>query len=133
VFVVENKITTLAFPNLEKSIVIFGSGYKVGVLKNVQWLHEKELYYWGDIDSDGFAILSQMRGYFPHVKSLCMDEKTLQTYSNFVVKDPNQTNKELACLTQEEHTLYKNLNNKRLEQERIPLDVVQQELKRWSV
>ena len=128
VFVVENKITTLAFPNLEKSIVIFGSGYKVGVLKNVQWLHEKELYYWGDIDSDGFAILSQMRGNFPHVKSLCMDEKTLQTYSNFVVKDPNQTNKELTCLTQEEHTLYKNLNNKRLEQERIPLDVVQQEL-----
>jgi hypothetical protein len=120
VFIVENQITTLAFPDMYKSIVIFGSGYKVGVLKNVKWLWQKKLFYWGDIDSDGFAILSQIRGYFPSIASLCMDFQTLQRYSEYVVEDTTASFKELRNLTQEEQKLYTSLHNKRLEQERIP-------------
>ncbi|MEA3228607.1 MAG: DUF3322 domain-containing protein, partial [Campylobacterota bacterium] len=54
IFIVENKITTLSFPPLKNSTVIFGSGYGVEVLKNVDWLEDKNIFYWGDIDSDGF-------------------------------------------------------------------------------
>ncbi len=120
VFIVENKMTTLAFPDKKESIVIFGSGYKVGALKDVVWLQEKKVYYWGDIDADGFAILSQIRGYFANIQSLCMDEKTLQTFEHFVVEDNKATFKELQHLTLQEKKLYKKLNNRRLEQERIP-------------
>ena len=120
VFIVENKMTTLAFPNTKESIVIFGSGYKVGALKDVAWLQEKKVYYWGDIDAEGFAILSQIRGYFANIQSLCMDEKTLQTFKHFVVEDEKATFKELQHLTPQERKLYKKLNNRRLEQERIP-------------
>jgi len=120
VFIVENKMTTLAFPDRKESIVIFGSGYKVGALKDVAWLQEKKVYYWGDIDAEGFAILSQIRGYFTNIQSLCMDEKTLQTFEHFVVEDEKATFKELQHLTPQERKLYKKLNNRRLEQERIP-------------
>ena len=122
VFIVENQITTLAFGDIKESIVIFGSGYKVGVLKNVKWLEEKILYYWGDIDADGFAILSQMRGYFPKIQSLCMDEKTFETFKHYAVKDIKAIMKELKYLKEEEKKLYSRLKNQRLEQERIPFE-----------
>lgn len=34
-------------------IGIFGSGFGVGVLLEVVWLLEVELFYWGDIDVYG--------------------------------------------------------------------------------
>jgi hypothetical protein len=57
VFVLENKtnfsnlMNFLTLPQLENTIGIFGSGYKVADLKNASWLSEKEIFYWGDIDT----------------------------------------------------------------------------------
>jgi hypothetical protein len=126
VFIVENKITTLAFPNIKDSIVIFGSGYKVGVLKNTKWLQEKEIVYWGDIDADGFAILSQIRGYFPHLKSMLMDKQTFYKFKDFTVKS-KQNIKELPNLTKDEKELYLGIKDNRLEQEKIPFDYINKE------
>jgi hypothetical protein len=46
-------------------------------LAGVDWLREKELYYWGDIDTHGFHILDLMRSRFAHAKSLMRDRETL--------------------------------------------------------
>ena len=132
VYIVENQITTLSFPNMKNSIVIFGSGYGVGTLKNVQWLHEKNIYYWGDIDKDGFAILSQARGYFKNIKSIFMNEDVIDLFKEFGVQDDKNENvfKELKNLTADEQKVYDNLqnnfyaNNFRLEQERLPFDYI---------
>jgi hypothetical protein len=126
VFIVENKITTLAFPNIKDSIVIFGSGYKVGILKDVEWLKDKEIIYWGDIDADGFAILSQIRGYFPHVKSMLMDRQTFDKFKDFAVKCPFSAVKELKHLTKSEQEIYTLLDGWRLEQEKIPLGYIKE-------
>ena len=134
IFIVENKITMLSFPPLRDAIVIFGSGYKVGVLKSVQWIRDKEIYYWGDIDMDGFAILSQVRGYFPQVQSFCMDSKTLEQFLDLAVVTQDKNYKELANLTSSERVLYERLfsdyygKNIRLEQERIPFSYFLKEL-----
>ncbi len=132
VYIVENQITTLSFPKIKDAIVIFGSGYGVKILKDIEWLRDKELYYWGDIDIDGFAILSQARGYFKTIKSIFMDEKTINNFSNFAVKQ--DANKKaitlLENLTIDEKKIYEKLQNDfygqryRLEQERIPFDYV---------
>nr|WP_221935062.1 Wadjet anti-phage system protein JetD domain-containing protein [Catenovulum sediminis] len=66
----------MAFPPVNNAICIFGLGYGVQLLKEVNWLNQVAIYYWGDIDTHGFAILSQLRGYFPKVKSMLMDEAT---------------------------------------------------------
>lgn len=128
VIVVENKTTlytTLTLPRMDNALAIFGSGYSVFNLKNVNWFTNIEIIYWGDIDVQGFEILSQFRGYFPHTKSMLMDKNTfdrffendLGTISNISVQ---------LILTKSERELYNilKLNNWRLEQEKIPFDYV---------
>lgn len=69
--VVESKTTlytTLTLPKMDGTIAIFGSGFSVHTLKNAQWLSDLELLYWGDIDVQGFEILSQFRSYFSNTK-----------------------------------------------------------------
>lgn len=122
VFVVENKMNVLTFPIIDKSIIIFGSGYGgVGNLKNVKWLNETDLFYWGDLDVQGFEILSQFKGYFPHTKSILMDKTT---FDKFFEHDKGTLSKitDVLNLTEKEQQLYKQLkeNNWRLEQEKIP-------------
>ena len=124
IFIVENKATVLSFPMMKESIVIFGSGYKVGILKDTKWLKNKEIYYWGDIDIDGFAILSQIRGYFPQIKSIFMDKKTFDKFKDFIVQYKQLNSKELKNLTYSEQNLYNMIENKRLEQEKIPFHYI---------
>jgi len=131
VIVVENKTNlltiALTLPKQENSIVIFGSGYKVENLKKAKWLHSVKLLYWGDIDVQGFEILSQMRGYFPETKSVLMD---VVTFNKFFENDEgtiSNISTDLS-LTKKELILYEKLkkNNSRLEQEKIPLDYVKE-------
>ena len=126
VFVVENKMNVLTFPVIDKTIVIFGSGYSIENLKNVSWFNDVDLFYWGDLDIQGFEILSQFRGYFPHVNSFLMDEATFKQFEN--EKGEGTTNKISVTLnlTNKEHQLYALLktNNWRLEQEKISLEYV---------
>ena len=128
VLVVENKTTlytTLTLPEMKNTIAIFGSGYNVNNLKNAQWLSDIELLYWGDIDVQGFEILSQFRSYFDQTQSILMDK---ETFNEFFEKDKgtvsNVTTKLL--LNEKESELYDLLksNNWRLEQEKIPLEYV---------
>ncbi|MGD0546905.1 MAG: DUF3322 domain-containing protein [Terracidiphilus sp.] len=62
VFITENEVNFLAFPNAENSMVLFGSGYGFEMLRYVEWLAKCSVHYWGDIDTHGFAILDQLRG-----------------------------------------------------------------------
>jgi hypothetical protein len=127
VFITENKINGLSFPAQPQSMVIFGLGYGISMLKQASWFTQKELFYWGDIDTHGFAILSQLRGYFPHAQSLLMDQETLQRFRLLWVKEDSnkRATRDLAVLTTAEFKLYDLLRSNyfgecvRLEQERI--------------
>ncbi len=132
VFIIENKITFLSFFDFKDSIVIFGSGYKISILKSIEWLEDKEIIYWGDIDEDGFAILSNLRGYFPQTKSIMMDIETIEKFSHLKVEynKKTATKEKLSNLTKDEQLAYERLKNDfygknfRLEQERIPFEYV---------
>ena len=76
VFITENEVNGLAFPEKQDSMVVFGGGYGVDRLAEVGWLRDKEVIYWGDIDTHGFAILDRLRAHVPHARSLLMDEAT---------------------------------------------------------
>ena len=134
VFIVENKITMLSFMELKNSIVIFGNGYGAGRIKNARWLEDKKIYYWGDIDLDGFAILSQVRGYFPQTQSLLMDNTTIEQFQELAVDSRERSAKKLEYLSDAERVVYERLvndyygENFRLEQERIPFSYVQKEV-----
>ena len=127
VFITENKINGLSFPNIKNSIVIFGLGYGVELLKDVKWLENRELIYWGDIDTHGFAILSQIRGYFPHIKSMLMSDEVIEKFRHLAVQESLSKRflGELNNLTKEEYEVFEKLKANvygeafRIEQERI--------------
>lgn len=130
IIIVENKTslyTTLTLPKMENAIAIFGSGYGVSNLKTIEWIKELEILYWGDIDVQGFEILSQVRGYFQQTKSILMDVQTFETFFENDFGTHTSISIELK-LTDTEKLLYDQLkiNNWRLEQEKIPLKYVNQ-------
>lgn len=123
-FITENLMNFLTLPPLENSFALFGSGYAVQGLKATTWLSSCPIFYWGDLDGDGFKILSQLRSYFPHTISIMMDTKTFETFREFSVAVVGAIAETLPHLTPEEQTLYTHLalHQKRLEQERISQD-----------
>jgi len=125
VFITENEINFLAFPKVAGSIVIFGGGYGFTQLTAATWLQGKKIYYWGDIDTHGFAILHQLRGIFPNAQSLLMDRVTLMDHQLVWGTEAQQKIAALPHLNQDEKSLYQELctnslgNSVRLEQEKI--------------
>lgn len=141
VIITENKTNFLALPAVYNSIAIFGLGYGVQLLKKMTWLMQVRILYWGDIDTNGFAILSQLRSYFPHVESLLMDEETLLECRDMWGEEPAEKvcrASRLAGLHPQEQLLYDKLKqnawqpNLRLEQEYVPFHRLQLMLARMS-
>lgn len=125
VFITENEINFLAFPNMPGSMIIFGAGYGFEMLAQATWLRRCAIYYWGDIDTHGFAILDQLRDHIPHVKSFLMDRGTLMAHEPQWVDEAQPVRRDLARLNNEERELFDDLRDNRLrdsvrlEQERI--------------
>lgn len=125
IFITENETNFLAFPPVIHAIVIFGAGYGWEALARARWLDRCAIYYWGDIDTHGFAILDQLRGYFDHVSSFLMDRDTLNAHQAHWGEEPDQVLHDLSRLTVEERALFDALRdnrirkNLRLEQERV--------------
>lgn len=125
VFITENEINFLAFPQVAGSMVVFGGGYGFAHLTAASWLQQKNIHYWGDIDTHGFAILHQLRGHFPHAESLLMDRATLMAHQLVWGTEVQPKISSLPGLNQQENRLYQELCNNtlgnllRLEQEKI--------------
>ena len=135
VFIFENKtnfsnlMNFLTLPQIENTIGIFGSGFSVSKLKNALWLADKEIFYWGDIDTHGLKILSQIRGYFSKTKTIMMDFETLNTFKDEWDRGEPIHESSLPNLNSDEQELFQfvradNLNTIRLEQEKISQEYV---------
>jgi hypothetical protein len=131
VYVIENKITYLAFPPVPDAVAIFGEGYAVPVLADQRWLAGRSLIYSGDIDTHGFAILDRLRQRFPHTRSLLMDRATLLAHETQWVREADPVATHLAHLDPAESDLYRDLVEDsfgtavRLEQERISYPAIE--------
>jgi hypothetical protein len=83
--IVENKLVFLTLPALPNAVAIFGGGFRVDLLGRLPWLRTCRLWYWGDLDAQGFLILARLRAHLPHVTSVLMDDATLDAFRAFVV------------------------------------------------
>ena len=125
VFITENEINGLCFPQMESSIVIFALGYGVEILRNVPWLASRDITYWGDIDTHGFAILGRLRGFLPEARSMLMDRGTLLAHREFWTVEDAPYGNMPEGLTCAERDLFEELRcnrlggGVRLEQERV--------------
>lgn len=126
VYIVENVQTGLCFEERPGSVVFMGLGYGIRALARAPWLAGAECFYWGDLDTHGFAILNGARSCLPNVASVLMDEATLLRNRDLWVEEKEQYGAtELPLLTSAEQRVYQGLKqqrwglNVRLEQERI--------------
>ena len=132
IFFTENEINFLSFPLIKDSIIIFGKGYGVEIFKKVEWINDKNVYYWGDIDTHGFNILSIARSFIPNMKSFLMTEDILLFHKDLWAYEDKPFLSEVYNLTTEEHALLSNLQTNywgegvRLEQERISYHFVKE-------
>ena len=120
-FITENAMPFLTFPPMKNSIAVLGGGGAVNLLKVARWLKDCSIFYWGDLDVDGFRILSQVRSHFPSTQSILMDRETYSAFEAFTVADPKAKADVPTHLTPAEKALYTQLatTQQRLEQERI--------------
>lgn len=135
--VIENLETALTMPDMDGTVVIHSLGHNLAPLRHLAWAqHAEQVTYWGDLDTEGFTILSAFRGLGYPACSVLMDEPTLLRYLRFAVEDaPTPDRGDLSNLTQIEYDTWQGLisdrwgRRLRLEQERIPLAVGVQALR----
>jgi len=125
-------VTVLAFPDYPEAIIIFGLGYAVNLLADARCMQQRKLFYWGDIDTNGFAILSRFRQYYPQAKSLFMAQQTLDKFIALAGVEAKEKSCQVVLenLTKAENQLFQTLQVSlvRLEQERINFSFIQAQL-----
>ncbi|MFD9664224.1 DUF3322 domain-containing protein [Rhodococcus sp. NPDC059968] len=130
ILILENKEGLYALPRLAGTVALHGGGYTVHELAGIPWVVGSEVWYWGDLDSHGFAILDRLRRHLPHVRSLLMDTATLDRWRDLAVREQSPTLNDASHLTASETAALLSLRDGdlRLEQERIPWPYVLERL-----
>ena len=137
VIISENKDTAIHFPPLPAGIAVEGSGRGGTTAAAFKWITQAPaVFYWGDMDPDGFEILDEFRAAGVPAHSLLMDAAAYSQWERFGThvdqrgaplqpRSPRPT----PHLTAAERALYHDLcspnwtRHRRIEQERIPLHV----------
>ncbi len=137
ILVVENKQSGFGLPLLEDTITVFGGGANVSWM-DAQWLHGKNIGYWGDIDTWGFKLLSDARQHLPDLRALMMDKQTLVKFLQRAIPEPAPVDKLPPNLLAEEIEFFEELrqgiySGTRLEQERLSSDYIQEHLSGWVI
>jgi hypothetical protein len=119
--IVENQMTFLTLPPLADTFALFGGGFRVELFEVASWLRQCSIFYWGDLDVQGFQILCLLRSILPQTVSILMDAETLAAHHNYTVSGTPAQIDMLSYLTPDEHRLFVELmqGNIRLEQEHI--------------
>ena len=135
ILVVENIQSGLALPEMPATIAVVGGGKNVAWM-DAPWLRNKHVGYWGDIDTWGLSILSDVREKCVTVQPLMMDLKTVRLHEERMVVESKSVKNCPASLIEEEVKLFNDLlsgrfHSSRLEQERLSADYININLMEW--
>ena len=135
ILVVENMQSGLGLPLLNDTIAVFGGGKNVSWM-DADWLKSKRVAYWGDIDSWGLNILSDVRAKLPSVNAIMMDSETIHQHEERMVIEPEPLEKRPEFLLDTEVQVFLGLKDRqylgsRLEQERLSPDYIYDKLEAW--
>lgn len=133
----ENKDTAVTFPPTPGGISIEGVGRGGHTIASFPWItNAPHVLYWGDMDADGLEILNEFRAAGIPAHSILMDLPTYTTWQRFGTNTDatgrpltHREPRPVTHLTPPEQELYALLTGthcpgpRRIEQERIPLDV----------
>ncbi|WP_152222287.1 Wadjet anti-phage system protein JetD domain-containing protein [Pseudomonas sp. SCB32] len=133
--VIENEKCLHQLPELDDTVAVLGCGLDLQWMA-ASWLREKQLAYWGDIDSWGLLMLSSAREFCPDISALLMSRDVYELYgSRSAVEEPVTAQAfPPSGLCSEEKDLYSDLlglKKGRLEQEYLPSVAVEAAICQW--
>ena len=136
ILLVENERSLHQLPQpLPGTIAILGSGLNLAWLA-APWLQERDVAYWGDLDTWGLAMLATARRHLPQLHALLMDRATFDTCADLAVNEPVPCDAlPLDALPPPEAALLQHLRGLaqgRLEQEFLPAETVAAALQAWT-
>lgn len=126
---VENETNLYLLPETKDMLAIFSWGKALTLLEEIPLLQNARLFYWGDLDEEGFVILDSIKSKYNHVESILMDEATILMHAAEMRHQRRSYEvRSLQYLNSGEKHAYHLLaaGNYRIEQERLRQDYVQQ-------
>lgn len=131
VVIIENEQTGLSLDIPPDIPILIGMGYGVTALDEAEWLADCRILYFGDLDTHGLAILSDLRKIYSQTESVMMDVETFMKFRHLAVSEPSQVKRMPNCLNESELKLFEILCEAkgRLEQERIPIADINRSLR----
>lgn len=144
VVISENKDSAMHFPSLPGAISIEGAGWGGAHAAAFEWVTGAvHLVYWGDMDAAGLEIVHQFRTRGLAVQTILMDTQSFESYERFGAATDARgaplavpQRRSVPTLTRSELELYLRLTDpewtrvRRIEQERIPLRVAADAVRR---
>lgn len=132
--VIENESCQHQLPDMPGTIAVLGAGFDLAWTEG-HWLQEKQVGYWGDIDTWGLQFLAKARQALPHLDALMMTPEVYDRNIDTAVPEPVIAGTELtAGLNKVEQSLYQRLLKEprgRLEQEFLPKETVHEAIQGW--
>ncbi|MFV2056739.1 MAG: Wadjet anti-phage system protein JetD domain-containing protein [Thiohalomonadales bacterium] len=136
ILIVENERCVHQLPRIQNAVAILGAGLNLSWI-SAAWLDDKQIAYWGDIDTWGLTMLARARQQQPLLKALLMSK---DIYAQFRSKSAVPELKTAGTqppngLTAQERQLYLHLltqENGRLEQEFLPRKLTENSVLAWG-
>ena len=134
ILVVENEQCAHQLPQAADCIAVLGSGLDLGWMQ-ASWLRDRQLAYWGDLDTWGLAMLGRARTHQPRLQALLMERGVFDAFADHAVAEPVPYDAgEPEGLETAELALFRHLRRQergRLEQEYLPEEVVAEAVRAW--
>lgn len=134
VLLVENERCLHQLPRgLPGTVAILGAGRNLGWLA-APWLRQRQVAYWGDLDTWGLNMLAVARGHVPGLTALLMDGQTFDSHAGMAVREPVPADLALLAGYPDLLALAQMLGQRekgRIEQEFLPASVVGEAVARW--
>jgi hypothetical protein len=131
VFIVENKRVFHSFPKVVGGVCLWGSGFAILHLEPSRLPPSIPIWYWGDLDVQGFTILARLRKHLAsaggELRSFLMDQAAFTRYRSWAVPGTPSDLPDRAHLLEEEYEVCRALASAedaggaclRIEQERV--------------
>ncbi len=133
--IIENERCQHHLPSIPDTVAVLGAGFDLAWTA-AEWVSQKRVAYWGDIDTWGLKFLATARESIQHLDALLMDAVTFEEFATAAVPEPVVAGPEPpAHLTTSEQALYHRLLKEakgRLEQEFLPEQLVRSTLFDWA-
>lgn len=136
ILLIENDRCLHLLPALPNTIAVLGSGLDLAWLR-ADWLRDRCLGYWGDMDTWGLRMLARARSLQPHLDALLMERSLFDRHAAALsVPEPITAGLPSPVgLTEDEEAFYGHLLESpkgRIEQEFLPKETVTQALSHWE-